>query len=103
MGFVSFLLLCRAFLSSRASCHLVCPLFEGAAKLLPLSAPVARELFPSVDANVKPHHVPFAGVFEAEEGVSWSSFAGVAVACRRTFGAFQLRRSESTLLSVAQL
>ena len=76
---------------------------EGSAKLLPLSAPVARELFPSVDANVKPHHVPFAGVFEAEEGVSWSSFAGVAVACRRTFGAFQLRRSESTLLSVAQL
>ena len=85
MGFVSLLLLCRAFLSSRACCHLVCPLFEGAAKLLPLSAPVTGRPFPPISVDVKHLHVLLANIFEVKEGSS-QSFARRQLAVQKVLG-----------------
>ena len=48
---------------------------EYAAKLLPPYALIACKLFPSFDVSVKGFHVPLAEIFEAQEGIFWSSFA----------------------------
>ena len=82
---------CSSFVCSLLSFGLIPP--EGVAKLLLLFAPVASELVPSADVDVKRLHVPLAVVFEAEEGVSpWPLLPEANSPYRMPFGASQLRR-----------